>query len=642
MSQMSQSIGNLHLINQWPFFSTTPSPFTHLTSLSQFSQKIKSREFTLEQFKEWKKELKVFIQSHPISHDELDAFLKEVITWGTAYDPRAFFNTLAEIVDTNKLNELAHYKTRNSHLNFRSVRELAQQMVEDYPLESSASFKDRLYIEWQKFRPLVLYFIPNVLNIFFEVFNFLDSHKKFTSLWEKHLLLEVLYKFILIPFTLIHILNPILVAPTKVYLVATLILFGTGLLAAAYHRWFKPIPADIVNCKNLEKQVELGIIKPKIGQSATLEKIIQAMMSGSNILIIGKSGEGKTALVHQLVQLKKEGKLPKNLSELRAFSLNCGDLMGHGSFGHAEMINQTKEKIEGFEKKLLMFFDDIDALANNPSCMHSFKQCFMNEDEHNPLFIASTTIKGLQKIQELDTDGSFMQRVVPIVLESASDDQCELVLNEFIKQHAQELPITEKGIKKILELSKSDQYLPEIGRLAKMRNIMRATIGRCEWAYSSQYIPKKLAKLKEDYNTLASKPFFRSIFHNTDLLQQRREIRHNIHQLENELTEQKKQVVKIKHFIQRRKIFSNQHVLLTHRLAKEPTLKVSEHDQKLYFLYQLYGEEVFENVIKESIDQIRDKSDIQIDERLVTEVFNALKNEQNRITEFRPIIRGTS
>lgn len=613
---------SFNLPNFWSGKAPEAPEINHAEILHILKDKLASPEFTLDDFKSLKKSIREYIIVHPQNLNELDALLKSIVQWGMERNPLEIFSDLSEILEAKTMHALAKSKFDEFDISLTNVKQFAQELAHDCPKPVLPGIKERIKNGWGKFRPSVLYFLPNVINIFFEALNSLDNHKKFTSPFEKHMLFDIVCKFVLFPYLLIKILEPILVVPAKVYFVATIIILGGGSLVAAYHRWFKPLPNDIVNCKNLDKHLEAGRVHNKVGQKEAIDKLISALMSGCNVLIVGKSGEGKTALFHLLVQLKKEGKLPEKLARLRNFSLNCGALMGNATFGHAEMINQTKDKIEGIENEFLMCFDEVDQLTSNPACFQTFKQCFLNEDEPNPLFIATTTIHGLDKIMKLDEDGSFMQRVVPIVLESASDEQCRLVINDFLNEHAQNIPVTKEAIDEILRASNDEDYLPKVGRLAKIKKLMKIALGKCEWAYDAQYISKELATANEEYQSLQQDRFNEG--NHFEKIKKKRELREKISILNADLALQKRQVQKIKDCIESRKLFRFNSNQLTHKIAETDVETISEKERNLFLLYQLYGEEAFECVINREVDKIKDKMNVRIDKALVESCFKEM------------------
>lgn len=568
------------LSSYFPFFHNPVCQFSEIASLAEIEEKITSSNYSLKELKTNAKKIKELINKS--TNEEIESFFKKILKWGISTDIQKIKEFLISILDKDKFFSFIDSKNAHTHNAIEWAKLLAQGLPHEITL------KEKITLELKKFRPQIIYFIPNVLDIFLDIFKFLDNHKRFGSLWEKYLILEIVCKFILLPYLLIQALQPILQATFTVYATAIGAIFGFGLLLAVYQRWFKPIPNEIVHCKNLEKLQDSGLINKKMGQIEPLCQLISALMAGSNILIVGRSGEGKTTLIHHLIQWKNEGKLPEILAKLKYFSLHCGDLMGHGTFGHAEMIGQTKDKIEGYEKNLLIFFDEIDQLVTKDTCFQTFKQKFLNEDEPHPQFVAATTPKGLEKIVKQDEDGSFMQRVVLIVLDPADDNQCRLVIEEYLQREANGIPVTGEGIQKIIELSKSEVYLPQIGRLVKIKKILEGSLGRCRWTYSPQYIPMEITKNFEN---------------------------------------DKKLINKIKQILLAKEQLEKNHRTMTFCLAKGNN---NFESHKQFLLHEVFLRNMMDKILQEAIDEVKETFDVQIDEFLVQKVFDNYCEQQKK------------
>ena len=114
------------------------------------------------------------------------------------------------------------------------------------------------------------------------------------------------------------------------------------------------------------------------------------------------------------------------------FELDCGLMISSISYGHSELITQTKEQIEGFEENIFLLLDEFYQIATNKAAFQAFKKRFL-EDKPHVKFVATMTLKEFEGIQELDIDGSFRRRVLPIIVETSSDEQIRLVLRELFK-----------------------------------------------------------------------------------------------------------------------------------------------------------------------------------------------------------------
>ncbi|CUI16642.1 heat shock protein ClpB [Candidatus Protochlamydia naegleriophila] len=616
------------------------SPLNAIRQLDELGRLLLSEEWDVKQWTVWKADIQSIIRQHQGDHEALDRFLSEVITGMIAKDPQEALTFLADILDLESLSQVARFKAQaDGFPPFENIFEWAALRAPLFPISPEISFKQQVHSEWNRFRPMAIYFIPNLINIFLGAFNFLDSHKKFTTLWEKHLLLEIVYKFFVIPFFLIQVLQPIFVVTAKVYAIAAGIIVCGGVLAACYQKWLKPLPDEIVNCTNLDKQMELGFIEPTVGMSATMDRIISALLTGSNVLLLGRSGAGKSAAGKRLIQLKKEGRLPQALQKLANYEVDCGLLMSNVSFGHSELINQVKDQLAGYEHQVLFHLDEIDQLVKNGGAFQAFKKRFL-EDRPSPAFIATTTFKEFEKIKELDDDGSFRRRVVPIVVDDADETQNRLILSELVNRVAAKIPVTDDAIDKVLELTESEEYLPQIGRPAKAIKLMKDAIGRCEWTYNSHFVCPELEQARQAVQNFESH-LSRNIKETSADLREYAALRERVRVLESEHLIHKQKIQKIRLLIEQELVFKNRYYKLTHRMANaRPNLaqerrvaRVTGEEQKLYLLTYFYGIGAYKSYLQEKLDEVKESFHVQVDEALISKVFDEAKQVDERIAE---------
>lgn len=618
--------------NGFNFFKN--SSFNSIKNIDDLLNLIKNDKFNFNQFVANKFKIQKLVQNKNENFENINKLLNELMILGLRNDLKLLLEVLSEIFSLEILEKMTKENLKDMYV-FNSAPDLATQVFkEDSSGKKVQTIRHKFNSEWKKFRPLALYFIPNLINLFFDAFNFLDVYENYTSLWEKQLIFDILYKFMFIPSALVKILEPILIVPIKIYTVAAAIFFSLGMFASAYERWFKPLPNSIVNCQNMDRQLELGHVKKKVGDTKTMNKVIAALMSGCNVLLVGKSGEGKTGLVHQFVQYKKDGKLDDKFKDLRSFSLNCSLLMGHGTFNHAEMLHQTRKTIKRIEKKILMFFDEVDQITNNPSCFQSFKEAFLNDDQRNPLFIGATTYVGKEKIQNLDKDGSFMQRVEIIEVEPAQDTQCELMINDFLNRNAKLIPKKEgedgspEIIKKLLEISKSAEYLPNVGRLAKIKKIMKIALGRCQWAYSNKNISKDLTQAREEYDILLNNPCGTK---SRKKIEDVKKLREKIQKLETKAETEKKQIQKINDLMQAKLYFENETSVITKQVLQNGSIKTDTaiKAQKKFYLLHIFDETWMNKVLESEITKVNPECEIQLNSQLIDKIFEELKKTDN-------------
>lgn len=627
----------------WPFpyegrVAAPPSrtsPFDAVFNLPDLTRRLTARDCNLDQWLQWKKEIKSLILKYGNDIDQVDTFLKTITAWGLQRDPQKATAFFLDIISLDLLEQVIRSKKIEADVPFKSVLEWAAEHELLCPPAQDHSLTTSVYSEWRKYRHIVLHFIPNLINIFLGAFNFLDARRKFTTLFEQHLLLEIICKFLLIPICLIKALQPVFVVTAKVYLVAAGIIVTTGILISCYQRWLRPLSDEIVNCSNLNKKMEQGLLEPKVGQVQEMERLIAALEVESNVLLIANSGDGKTALMHHFIQRQHNKELPENLQNLQVHEVDCGLIVSSYNYGHSEVINQIKGQTEGHDGQVLLFFDEFYQITTNRAAFQAFKKRFLEDKPHSK-FIAAITFKEFEEIKKLDVDGSFRRRVVPIMIQPASDEQTRLILQELINRVAKDIPVTDEAIDEILEILASDD-LSDIGRPAKAINILMEAIGFCRIAYNPHYVSPELSEARQKYESLRLQAVHQ-VKVNAETLKQIREIRNEIADLERDLKKNKQHVLNIK------KIKLEQHKLhadyyhLTRLLsqahhaasaplqrangaARVPNKTISPDAQAMYLWYYFYAIEALKTIVQEEIDQVRAEIPIQVDAELIRSVY---------------------
>jgi ATP-dependent Clp protease ATP-binding subunit ClpB len=576
----------------------------------------------------YKKNLETLL-TNPSEADlvHINQFIKQVLdhTLSANGDLSATIHFLAEIFEESLLIRLANHNNQGE-LKLTTAFEWAQFQLPFLPFRKETTFNDHVTCEWKKFRPIVIYFIPQLIDTFIGAFNFLDSRKKYTTLWEKSLLIGIVCNVFVIPYLIVKTLQPIFVSTVKVYAIAGTIIFAFGVLMACYQKWFKPQPDHVVNCINQEEIIQSEIQGVKVGQTKELSLVISSLFQKQNILIIGKSGEGKSSLIHRLIQMKAEGKLPKGLQELIPYKLDCKSIMSNATYGHAEMITQTKEQILGFNN--LIILDGIHELAGTQA-FSAFIEGFVNDSRVQ--FIATATDLGYEKILKFDEGEEFQRRIKVIRLDGEDETQIKLTLNELVNQTAEGIEVTDEAIDEVVRLSKDPHYLSKVGCPAKAAKIMAEAIGICKMSFNPYFVSAELCELKQKLD-LETASLQRK--KENKRFQMFEELTSRYNALEAKRLEDNAQVEKIKTLIDMKLKFKDDYHRLAHQIAKESKeFKISKRDKNLFLLHDQFVQNIFDTVIRQKIDIIKDRRSLIIDKELIIQASKALKVQTEGIVD---------
>ena len=618
-------------------------PFEGVFSMQGLTLLLTSRDCNFEQWLTWKEEIKDFIHKHQDDLLGLDNFLKSMTEWGIERNPQKTIHFLIDILSLDLLTKIVKFKKEKTEAPFNNIFEWAAEHAPFCPKIPHGN-ESQLLSEWRKFRPVVINFVPNLLNIFLGAFNFLDAHKKYTTLWDKHLILEIIYKFFLIPYCLVKILNPFFTMTTKVYLVSALIIAAVGIALSCYQRWLRPLSDEIVNCTNIDKQIEKGLIEPKV-ETKELQRLIAALEVDSNVLLIGNSGDGKTALWHHFTQKKHAGELPEKLQKLSVFEVDCGGIVSSYTYGVSEIINQMMDQIFGYHEEVLFVFDELFPILSNKDASKAFKKRFL-EDRPHARFVASITFNEFEEIKKLDIDGSFRRRVVPILINSSNDDQIRLILRSIVNREALDIPIGDDAIEAILEISNLKEYLPGIGRPAKAIKILKDAISFCRCSYHPDYVSTELSKALEEYKGFG-KPT-----NDSHSLKRIRDLRAQINVVKDKLMVNKQQALKIKKLMEEIQRMNANYYKYTHQLAQiaqqdDEQFNIEEHKKRnqpaikkesigrdvqiRYLWYYFYSIDAMKRKLQTEIDKVRPHMPVKVDRELVYEVYNDSKMIDKKI-----------
>ncbi|MBT6691568.1 ATP-dependent Clp protease ATP-binding subunit [Candidatus Parcubacteria bacterium] len=128
---------------------------------------------------------------------------------------------------------------------------------------------------------------------------------------------------------------------------------------------FQPVVEKFtVNLTDMARQQKLD---PVIGRDKEIKRVIQVLSrrKKNNIILFGKAGIGKTAVVEGLAIAIAEGKVPRSLLTKKVLKLDISSVLA-GTKYRGEFENRFKALIDAFvetNKQIIVFIDEIHTIV---------------------------------------------------------------------------------------------------------------------------------------------------------------------------------------------------------------------------------------------------------------------------------------
>lgn len=223
---------------------------------------------------------------------------------------------------------------------------------------------------------------------------------------------------------------------------------------------------------------------------------ILARRDRANVLIIGESGVGKTSLIHGLINMLKEGRLPSSLSQIKPFEIDLISLSQGVSY-KGEVEDRFKTVVDGLcnEEQPVLVIENFHRLGETASILSAIMPAVKKILSTNALqLICTTSVDGYTKCIEKDRElTAYFEN---ISLEASSEEFAVNILKS--KQNTYE---------QYHHLTLGNDVIPEVVRLAKRympeRNLPSSAIDLLDRSMASVKVRNEL-ELSEEETAVAS------------------------------------------------------------------------------------------------------------------------------------------
>ena len=219
--------------------------------------------------------------------------------------------------------------------------------------------------------------------------------------------------------------------------------------------------------RNLVKLAQEGKIEPAIGRDDEVRRILQILSrkTKNNPLLVGEPGTGKTAIVEGLAHRIVRGDVPRELTDLKIFSLDFSALIA-GTSQHGEFEQRLKKVIEEAKSdpKIVIFIDEIHLLIGSGGSLDAANILKPEMARGEIKLIGATTTEEYTKY--IETDKAFERRFQRVSVEEPDEDEAITILRgikpRFETFHR--IKILDGALVSAVKLSRrylSGRYLPD-------------------------------------------------------------------------------------------------------------------------------------------------------------------------------------
>lgn len=369
----------------------------------------------------------------------------------------------------------------------------------------------------------ILHFFTNLIDTIISAFNFYDESNLPTSIYEKHVRIQIYYRlFWEIPFDLILLIQPLVLVAWQAYLIAMAVLLAAAAAIYVYKKWINPFPAVIQGGADITHLIAKEPLLPISPQRDKTKGMISSLESKASLFLSGPSGWGKTYSVAKLHQMISAGEVP-SLKNKKIVYIKGGAFASESQkFCVVDNFKALESQLSSHRDRVIVFIDEVQNFVQGGHL--GLLQDFIRDFQ----CIVATTQEDYEQITKLNTSNSFKRSVELIEFEKWDEAEIKRFLKAFMDREAQDIVWNESSLTKVIEKTES---------LREMVSKLRRAITECRKHYKP--VIKELTEKLREVEETESDPFH-NIFENLQKSEQLKEKISNLEVEQNKVIEEVK------------------------------------------------------------------------------------------------------
>jgi len=218
-------------------------------------------------------------------------------------------------------------------------------------------------------------------------------------------------------------------------------------LWATYKDTSKDFPVLESLGDNITAKADAGKINPIQGRDKEIEEIIQklSMDRYNNVLLLGKAGVGKTAVVNGLaLQLVQDKSISEKLKNVKIFDVPVSNIIRDTSVaGSLEAkISNLRDEVKAHRKEVIIFIDEFHQLMSNETIRNILKPALANGEF--PCIGATTDVEYQQYVANVDP--AFEQRFLKINLDELHKDVVKDIFRKIVGKSELNITVNDREL----------------------------------------------------------------------------------------------------------------------------------------------------------------------------------------------------
>jgi len=268
--------------------------------------------------------------------------------------------------------------------------------------------------------------------------------------------------------------------------------------------------------QNINQLALDGCITPLIGRYREVEKIIEILVrkDKNNIILIGKPGVGKTAIIKGIAQRIVQEQIHEKLANKQILSLNLSKLIKENQFD--KRLQSIKNEIEKAED-IIFFIDDINSVSSSQNIIDIINLIkILLKKEKIQLIVTETSNITDRHPKIIEQAGELQNHFETIIIEPPSLNEACYILRGLRHKYEDlhNLLISTDSLRAAVKLSDKyikNRYLPDkaievIDRACfrvRLENYQNDIYENIKEQLKNIGIKKKLAKFNQDKKILS-------------------------------------------------------------------------------------------------------------------------------------------